>query len=158
MWDLAPKDYLTLGLGGAGFLLSIAIWIRTIYREHRHLDVKASAAFFAYANGEISSQMASFDVINTGTRPVSVKAPTLRMPNGKFLSFVGVQDFRKFPKKLNDGESESLCVTYAEIADALKKEGYSGKVSLYPSCLDATDTRYWGKKWKLDVSKDWKGK
>ena len=139
-------------------MLALAGWIRTIVREYRHVEVKISPAFFAYANGEISTQMASIDVINTGRRPVSVRAPTLRAPNGKFLAFVGVDDFKKFPKRLSDGESASLCVTHAEIARTLKKDGFSGTVKLFPTCLDATDKRYWGKKWKLDINKDWIGK
>jgi hypothetical protein len=158
MLNLELKDYFTLGFSAAGFFLAVAIWVRTIVRERRNLEVKVSPAFFAYANGEISTQMASIDVINRGSRPVSVKAPTLQTPNGRFLSFVGVDDFKKFPKRLDDGESASLCVTYAEIANTLKKDGYSGKVKTVPSCLDATGKRHKGKKWKLDVSKDWMSK
>ena len=145
-------------LTGLDELIDLGAFIQGLIREYRHVEVKISPAFFAYANGEISTQMASIDVINTGSRPVSVRAPTLRSPNGKFLTFVGVDDFKKFPKRLNDGESASLCVTYAEIARTLKKDGFSGKVKLFPSCLDATDKRYWGKKWKLDVNKDWMSK
>lgn len=155
---LEPKDYLSLGVGGIGLLLSLAIWIRTIRRERRHLEVKVSQAFFTYANGEISTQMASIDVINRGSRPAYVKAPTLRTPDKKYLTFVGVPDFKKFPRRLDDGESASLCVTYAEIANTLKKQGKKGAVTVWPSCLDATNKRYWGKKWKLDIDKDWIGK
>jgi|HubBroStandDraft_6_1064221.scaffolds.fasta_scaffold218372_2 hypothetical protein len=154
MLGLEAKDY----IGVAGLVLSIAIWVRTIWREWRHLELKISAAFFAYADGEISTQMASIDVVNRGSRPVYVKAPTLRAPNGKFLTFVGVDDFKRFPRKLHEGESASLCVTYSEIARTLKKQGYKGTVKLYPSCLDATDKRHWGKRWKLDVDKDWASK
>lgn len=50
MTGLEPKDYLSLGIGGAGLVLSLAIWIRTISRERRHLDVTVSPAFFAYGN------------------------------------------------------------------------------------------------------------
>lgn len=158
MFNFEPKDYLTLGIGSGGLFLSIAIWIRTIWRERRHLAIRVSPAFFTYGNGEISTQMASIDVMNYGSRPASIKAPTLRAPNGKFLSFVGVDDFKKFPKRLDDGKSASLCVTYAEISRTLKKDGYSGTVKLWPSCLDATGKRHWGKKWKLDVDEDWFGK
>jgi hypothetical protein len=155
--NLESKDYWTLGIGGAGFLLSAAIWIRTIWRERRHLTVRVSPTFFVYANGEISTQMASINVMNRGSRPAYVNAPTLRAPNGKFLSFVGVPDFKKFPKSLDDGESASLCVPYAEIANTVKKQGYTGTIELRPSCLDGTEKRHWGKKWKLDVDKDWIG-
>jgi hypothetical protein len=158
MFNLEAKDYLALSIGSGGLFLSIAIWIRTIWRERRHLTVRVSPAFFTYANGEISTQMASINVMNHGNRPAYVNAPTLRAPNKKFLTFVGVDDFKKFPTRLDDGQSASLCVTYAEIARTLKKQGYSGMVKLWPSCLDATGKRHWGKPWKLDVDKDWIGK
>jgi hypothetical protein len=102
---LGLKDY----IGLAGLLLSVAIWVRTIWREWRHLEVRISPAFFAYADGEISTQTASIDVVNRGTGHVHVKAPTLRTPDGKFLTFVGVDDFKRFPKRLEAGESASLC-------------------------------------------------
>ena len=158
MFNLELKDYLTLAIGGSGLLLSIAIWIRTIRRERRHLTIKVSPAFFTYGDGEISTQMASIDVINRGSRPVYVNAPTLRAPDGKFLTFVAAHDFKKFPRRLDDGESASLCVAYAEIAKTLKKQGYSGPIKLWPSCLDATEKRHWGKKWRLDIDKDWIGR
>jgi hypothetical protein len=148
-------DY--MNLGAAGFVLSVAIWIRTIWRERRHIEVRVSNSFFVYGNGEISTQMASIDVMNKGNRPVRVKAPTLVMPNKKHLTFVGVSDFKKFPTKLEDGDSASLNVTYAEISKALKNQGYKGTVRLTPTCLDATDKRYWGKKWSLDTDKNWSG-
>jgi len=158
MLGLEPKDYFSLGIGGAGFFLSLLIWIRTICRELRSLEIRVSPAFFTYANGEISTQMASINVVNRGSRPVYVNAPTLRAPNKKYLTFVGVDDFRKFPRKLDDGESASLCVTYAEIANTLKRQGYKGVVKLFPSCSDATGKRHWGKTWKLDVNENWMGK
>jgi hypothetical protein len=49
-------------------------------------------------------------------------------------------------------------VTYAEIANTLKKQGYKGTVKLSPACLDATGKRHWGRNWKLDVDEDWFGK
>jgi hypothetical protein len=153
--DLEVKDFVSFALGGGGLFLSLAIWIRTILRERRSIDVKVSPTLFVLANGEVSTQIASIDVINRGSRPVSVKAPTLYAPNKQHLSFVGMADFKKFPRRLEDGESASLSVTFAELADALKKLGQKGTVKLYPACLDATGTRHWGKKWYIDVYKDW---
>ena len=154
---IEDQNHVTLIVAIAGFVLSLAIWIRTIWRERRHLEVRVTNAFFVYGNGEISTQMASVDVINKGSRPVVVKAPTLRAPNKKHLTFIRVDDFKKFPKKLEDGDSASLCVAYAEIAKTLKAQGYKGKVRLKPSCLDTGGKRYWGKKWQLDIDKDWIG-
>jgi hypothetical protein len=111
------------------------------------LEVKVSQAFFTYANGKS----------NRGSRPVYVKAPTLRTPDIKYLTFVGVPDFKKFPRRLDDGESASLCVTYAEIANTLKKQGRKGTVKLWPSCLMLRTNDTGARKWKLDIDKDWMG-
>jgi hypothetical protein len=155
MFGLEPKDYFAITLGGAGLILSIAIWVRTIIRETRRLSVSVSPAFHAFANGEVSTQIASLNVLNRGSRPAHVKAPTVLAPDGNHLSFVGVDDFKRFPKKLEDGESASLCVAYSEIARTLKKQGCKGTVTLYPACLDATGKRHWGRRWKFDVDKKW---
>ncbi|WP_041801235.1 hypothetical protein [Rhodopseudomonas palustris] len=151
MLGLELKDY----IGVAGLVLSVAIWMRTIWREWRRIEVSVSPAFHVYADGEVSTQNASIDIVNRGNRPVYVKAPTLLAPDGKHLSFVGVVDFKKFPKKLEEGESASLCVSYSEISRTLRKQGHSGKVKLRPCCLDATGKRHVGKRWTLDISKEW---
>jgi hypothetical protein len=149
LWDTAMVAWAIghVNLGVAGFVLSVAIWMRTIWRERRHIEVAVANAFFVYADGEVSTQMASIDVMNKGSRPVRIKAPTLVAPNKKHLTFVGVADFKKFPQKLEDADSASLCVAYAEIAKSLRNQGYKGTVGLRPTCLDATNKRYWGKKW-----------
>lgn len=151
MFGLELKDY----LGIAGFGLSLAIWVRTLWRERRHIHVSVSPAFLVYANGDVSTQMASIDVVNRGNRPVYVKTPTLLAPNGQHLTFMRSDPSARFPMKLEDGQSTSLMMSYFEIAEALKKFGYSGKVKLIPCCKDATDMRHQGKAWPLDVDEDW---
>lgn len=150
---MESRDHITLFIVAYGAILSSLVFLWTIIKDRRQITVGTSAAFFTYANGEISTQMVSIDVVNRGHRPVHVNAPTLRIPNGKFLSFIGVDDFKKFPKRLDDGESASLCVTYDEIARTLKKQGYVGIVRMKPSCKDAAGNKYWGKKWKFNVDK-----
>jgi hypothetical protein len=42
------------------------------------------------------------------------------------------------------------------LAAFLRREGYSGSLKLVPFCLDETGTKHFGKKWKFDVSKNYK--
>jgi len=149
---MEPKDYVTIAIALIGSITGIiALW-RTIKKEGRKIRVQVKPSFYAYADGNLSTQLASIEVVNDGQRTVTVKAPSLRMPNGQHLSFVRAKGFENFPKKLEDGEKVATDVRFREIADALKAAGYEkGKVKMYPSCLDATGKRYWGEAWELDV-------
>ena len=99
--------------------------------------------------------MACLEVINKGHRPVVVSAPAILTPKKRKLVFFGADGFSNFPKKLEDGESETLRVPYEEVARVLKKEGFSGVVRLRPICTDSTGKKYFGKRIKLDVDIDW---
>lgn len=97
-------------------------------------------------------------MLSIGEAEVYVQAPTLRAPDKRYYAFVGSPTSRSFPGAWKTGESASLCVTYVEIANTLKKQDYKETVGLWPSCLDATGRRHWGKRWWLDIDKDWMGK
>jgi hypothetical protein len=99
--------------------------------------------------------MACLEVVNKGHRPVVVSAPAILTPKKRKLVFFKAHGFDKFPRKLEDGESETLYVQYEEIGRALKQDGYSGVVRLLPVCSDATGNMYRGKMMKLDVDMDW---
>jgi hypothetical protein len=136
---MEPKDFLTLGISTFSAFLSLFVFIWTIRKDRRKIVVGVSPAFFVYANGEISTQMASIDVINQGRRPVYVKAPALRIPNGQFLSFVSTDDFKKFPKRLDDGESASLRVSDEKLQTIV--DYVQAQVQPKLSNLSAADTQ-----------------
>jgi hypothetical protein len=150
----------TLIIAAYGAILSTIVLIQSVRKERRCINVEISPTFYRYADGQLSTQMASIDVINRGHRTVSVGPPCIRMPNGKFLVFPGVRGFATFPKRLEDGEKAWLSVKYSEISDALKKNGYKGKVTMRPACRDGdrhavsgqeVETRYRSRLEPLDV-------
>lgn len=153
--SLEFKDAVTLYIAAYGAILSTMAILWGIRRERRRIRVEVSPAFYAYANGELSSQMASLDVVNQGHRPTYVSAPKLRMPNKKFMTFVGADGFKDFPKRLDDGESACVRITYYEIAKSLRKAGYKGVVRLRPYCTDSTGRNHCGKRFKFDIDGGW---
>ncbi len=117
------KDYVTLGIALYGAVLASTVFIQSLRKERRRIVVGISPTFYAYADGSLSTQMASIDVVNHGHRPVVVKAPAIRIPNGQFLSFTGAKGYGDFPKRLEDGEKASITVRYREISDRSKIGG-----------------------------------
>jgi hypothetical protein len=149
--SMEPKDIFTLliALYGAG-LSTYLLW-----RSKRHLRVYITPDFRVYADGAISTQMVSIKVVNTGFRPVGITVPTIRLPNGKFVSFTDVDGLKSFPKRLEDGETASLSMTMRKLANSLKEAGQSGKVTIRPCCYDTAEKRWFGKRFRVDTDREW---
>jgi hypothetical protein len=156
MEAIETKDIITFCIAVYGASLATFNQIQSILKDRRRITVAISPSFFTYADGSISSQMASIEVVNRGHRPAVVSAPALQMPNGKLVFFTDSDGFGNFPTRLEDGEKASISVKFRKLADALKGAGFSGKVTVRPSCKDTTNKRYWGKRWKFDADGDWK--
>src|SRR5438552_1513292 len=103
MTAIETKDVITFAIAAYGAGLATFNQVQSIIKGQRQIAVGISPAFFTYADGSISSQMASIDVVNRGRRPVVVSAPTLRMPNGEFIFFTDARGYSKFPTRLEDG-------------------------------------------------------
>jgi hypothetical protein len=61
------------------------------------------------------------------------------------MFLAGADGAKKFPKRLEDGDSVSLTIPDSEISKTLVRAGYSGNVKLRPQCTDQTERRYRGK-------------
>jgi hypothetical protein len=146
------KDILTLLIALYGAGLSTCI----LWRSNRHLSIAIEPVFLAYPDGSVSTQGVSIKVVNVGSRPIGVTVPTIRLPNGKFLSFTDVEGLRNFPKRLEGGESAPIRTAMKKLADSVKAFGLSGKVKVRPCCYDTTGKRYLGKKFTIDTARDWK--
>jgi hypothetical protein len=153
----AAKDLLTFSIAAYGAILSTIVFVYSITRERRRIVIKHAPGFFGYpSSGETGPTMACLEVVNKGHRPVVISAPAILTPKKRKLVFFKAHGFDKFPKKLEDGEAETLYVPYEEIGRALKQDGYSGIVRLRPVCSDTTGKVYRGKVIKLDVDMDWR--
>jgi hypothetical protein len=154
MESIAIKDVITFGIAAYGAVLSTFNLIQAIRKERRKVVIRQMTAMYGPPLSHIPL-MASFEVVNLGHRPVVVSAPTVQVPNGRFMVFVNADGFQNFPKKLEDGESIEMRVQYQVIADGLKRDGFTGIVPLRTSCTDTTGKRFWGERWKLNVDLDW---
>jgi hypothetical protein len=154
--NFEAKDFLTFSIATYGAILSTIVFVYSITRERRRIVIKHAPGFFGYPDGGTGPTMACLEVVNEGHRPVVVGAPAILTPKKRKLVFFKAHGFNKFPRKLEDGEAETLYVPYEEIGLALKQDGYSGIVRLRPVCSDTTGKVYRGKVLKLDVDMDWK--
>jgi hypothetical protein len=145
VYGLESKDIITfvIALYGAG--LSTFNLFDSLKKEKRRIVVSCEPTFYAYPDGNVGTQQTSIKIANHGQRAVVVNAPKLRMPNGKFMFLAGADGAKKFPKRLEDGDSVSLTIPDSEISKTLVRAGYSGNVKLRPQCTDQTERRYRGK-------------
>jgi hypothetical protein len=74
---METKDLITLGLSIVGAITGVVALWRTIRKDQRQIRVQVVPSFFAYADGSLSTQLASIEVVNDGQRTVTVKAPSL---------------------------------------------------------------------------------
>jgi hypothetical protein len=149
------KDVITLIIAAYGAVLSSFNLWQALTKDRRRILLKQSTGFYTYAGGGMGPAMATFEVINQGYRPVVVEAPIITLPSGKHMVLLTADGIRDFPKRLEDGDSVSLRVPFSDIAAALKKEGYSRTVTLYPICKDSTGNIFKGKIWRFDVKAGW---
>jgi hypothetical protein len=99
--------------------------------------------------------MASIEVINRGRRPAVVNVPQLRLPSHKSMILMNADGSHDFPKRLDDGDAATVRIRYDEIAETLRKFGYTGEIVLRPICTDSTGKTFKGKRWKFNIDKDW---
>jgi hypothetical protein len=85
--------------------------------------------------------------INVGKPPVTLEMLRARRADRDQLLFaISDAEQRKLPKKLDKGETLSICIDLNRIRDDLGADGLSGKVVLRPYFLDAVGKKYWGDK------------
>jgi hypothetical protein len=145
------KDIITLVIAIYGAGLSTYI----LYKQRRHISIAIQPDFHVYANGSISTQMVSIKAVNLGARDVKLTFPTIRLPNGKFLSFTNVSGMNEFSKRLADGDTASLSMSMQKLSNSLKSTGLKGKVKIRPCCYDSAGKQYLGKRFKVDLAKKW---
>jgi len=61
--DMETKDIITLSIAIYGAILSSGVTAYTVLKGRRRIKVDMSPSFFVYGDGEVSTQIASIDVI-----------------------------------------------------------------------------------------------
>jgi hypothetical protein len=83
------------------------------------------------------------DAANAGTRPITLKGASIRLPTGSHVAFP--RPFyadRSFPCELTEGTSCTLMIDWAQLADAFQRERIGGKVQLVAVFRDALGREY----------------
>jgi hypothetical protein len=90
---------------------------------------------------------------NTGEKTITLNSMGLLFPNKRYLHFLRPDSNVSFPHDLLAGKDCKVWVTTKEIAEDLKREGLSGKVSLKGYYQDAIGGEYRSKSIKFNIEK-----
>jgi len=146
---------ITLIIAIYGALLSTySIW--NARQEHkREIKVELSYGFMRNPLSGVSPPMLFLSALNTGTKTVTLSSMGLILPrkDKKYLIFVQPESSVSFPYDLPEGKSCSVWITTKELAEDLKREGYSGRISLKGYYRDAIGGYYKSKSVKFTIEK-----
>jgi len=99
--------------------------------------------------------MLILSALNTGKKTVTLTMMGLILPtkDKKYFDFLRPNSYVCFPHDLLEGKSCSVYIEPKELADGLKQEGYSGKISLKGYYKDALGGKYESKSVIFDIEK-----
>jgi hypothetical protein len=144
---------ITLLIAIYGALLSTySVW--TARQEHkREIKVELSYGFMRNPLSGVSPPMLLLSASNTGTKTVTLTSMGLILPrkDKKYLIFAQPESNVSFPCDLLEGKNCNVWVTTKELAEDLKREGYSGRISLKGYYRDAIGGYYESKSFKFDI-------
>lgn len=99
--------------------------------------------------------MLILSALNTGTKTVTLAAMGLILPrkDKKYLVFLQPESTVSFPYDLLEGKNCNVWTTTKELVEDLKREGYSGKISLKGYYKGAIGGEYESKSIKFNIEK-----
>jgi hypothetical protein len=128
-----------------GAVLSTINLVSLLKEKKKRLTVKLSAGWIPTAKTN-SDNLILIEVVNLGYRPVTVEAPYIILPDGKYLVMPLPRFGDKFPYELREGKKCSFWIEEIEIRQTLKEKGYSGNLKLYAEVSDQTGKKYRARK------------
>jgi len=145
---------ITLIIAVYGALLSTySVWAS---RQEKKREIKVKLSYGLIANPlSVSPKMLMISALNTGPKRVTLASMGLIVPrkDEKYLTFLRPDSDVSFPHDLVEGKGCSVWVTTKEIAENLRHEGFSGKISLKGFYRDAIGGEYRSKSLKFDIEK-----
>jgi len=123
-------------------------------QEHkREIKVELSYGFMRNVLGEVSPPLLILSAMNTGVKTVTLTSTGLVLPRKKYLFFAQPESNVTFPHELTEGKSCSVWIANKELAEDLRREGYSGKIKLKGYYKDAVGGDYQSKQKKFNIEK-----
>jgi hypothetical protein len=94
--------------------------------------------------GVTSPHLFTTTAMNIGHVPVHLSSCGIHLPNGKLLQFVGPDEytFKSLPQTLQPGSSYDISRELEGIINDLKKEGYSGTITVQSYFRDEINNTY----------------
>lgn len=143
---------ITLIIAIYGALLSTySIWAS---RQEKKREIKVKLSYGLLASPpSVSPKMLFISALNTGQKRATLTSMGLILPkkDRKYLVFLRPDSNVSFPHDLLEGKDCRVWVTTERIALDLKRQGYSGKVSLKGYYSDAIGKEYRSKSLKFDI-------
>ena len=132
-----------------GALLSTHNLVSTRRDKRRRVKVELSTGFFG---APPYTAMLFIQVSNPGHIAVMIQPPGIRLPKGSGNAvFPNPASNVAFPHELCPGRECRVWTPRTELADLLKRKGFSGKVKLMGYCVDAVGTTHKSKRFQLDL-------
>jgi hypothetical protein len=126
-WDVI----ITLIIAIYGALVSTySVWAS---RQEKKREIKVQLSYGLLANPpSVGLKILIISALNTGQKRVTLTSMGLILPrkDENYLQFLRPDSNVSFPHDLLEGKDCNVWVTTKEIAEDLKREGYSGKISL----------------------------
>jgi len=144
---------ITLLIAIYGALLSTySVW--TARQEHkREIKVELSYGFMRNPLSGVGPTLLILSALNTGTKTVTLTSTGLILPKKKYLFFAQPESNVSFPYDLPEGKNCNVWIATEELAKDLKREGYSGRISLKGYYRDAIGGYYKSKSIKFNIEK-----
>jgi hypothetical protein len=118
----------------------------------RRIKVKMGFGFEAFGPrlGPASILVTAF---NKGQQPVTLVAGGLRLPNNQTTHHFGPSGTAKFPHDLQRGQNCYMVLPKRDVAEALKRAGFSGTIKVNGFYRDTLDKTYTSGHFKVEVDK-----
>ncbi|MBR0797359.1 hypothetical protein JQ615_18385 [Bradyrhizobium jicamae] len=150
------KDWGLFILSAYGAALSTVNAFNAFRKERRLIQVNCGQKHPIGGYRPAADVHAHITATNIGSRPVTVRALGLLLPNSK--RFVAIQPCQKpgmedtpLAAKLSDGETAEAHFAYVDIASTLSNAGYDGRLQLVPFCEDSAGRIHRGRVWDTSV-------
>lgn len=127
--DLFTIENITLFIALWGAVLSTLKVLSDYLKDVRKLKVYLAYGFLTQGRS-IGPATIIINAINTGHRDMTLSSMGFILPDNNFLFIVEPQSNVRFPYTLSEGRQCSVWKTQKELAEELRKNGYSGKIKL----------------------------
>ncbi len=134
-----------------GAALATYVWYEQRRLRFPRIRVKFSHGMVTGHSGQLGEPMVFLKAVNEGERPVLLKVPVIRLPDGKSLVWKDILRQMTFPHELRPGRSCQAWIDRKALFSRLREEGFRGRIAIRAEYHDETDRVYKSKPWKADL-------